>query len=460
MSQIKLTCVHRGGDGDEILYFSTYDEISQSWNLDASISSGKPFAQSTSAPSLAVHGNKTFCVYRGSRNDNVLHWVVYDPSTGAWSQDQAFPNTNASDGGPCIYDFGGTLFCVHFGVDTGDMFWCVYDNASSWTSDAKFSQGNMTDAPPALIRYSDTLYCVHKGANNEGLWWCTYNGNPPATGAWTQDAPFSQGNRSRRGPGVGIDANGTLHCVHRGDNNSQALWYCSFDGTSWSDDTEFSQGNQTADNPAITSFRGLLWCVHRGKVPDSHLYWATSSDGVNWSADNQFTAGNLSLDGPAVVAMPWHGGFTPATNTTYKLVNKHSNQVADVSEGRTDPGAPVIQWPYRSGTNEQWTITDQNTGYYTLAPSSGSASQLVMDNGYSGAPGAPIIQWTTKITGTESQLWELANNNDDTYRIINKMSGYVVDVQGSSTDHGAPLVQSAWTGIDSQRWTIQAVPAT
>jgi hypothetical protein len=460
MSQIKLTCVHRGGDGDEILYYSTYDEIAQSWSIDASISGGRPFAQSASAPSLAIHKGKTFCVYRGSRNDNVLHWVVYDPATGQWSGDRTFPNTNASDGGPCIYDFNDTLYCVHFGVDTGDLFWCVYDDASSWTSDSPFTNGNMSDAPPALIEYNDQLYCVHKGANNEGLWWSTYAANPPAPGDWTEDARFDQGNRSRRGPAVGIDANGTLHCVHRGDDNSQGLWSCSFDGNNWGQDTPFSQGNTSADNPAIASFRGLLWCVHRGKVPDSNLYWTMSSDGVNWTADKQFTADNTSLDGPAVVAMPWYGGFTPAANTTYKLVNKHSGQVADVSQMRTDPGAPVVQFPYHSTSNEQWTITDHNTGYYTLAPVSGSANQLVLDNNNSADSGTPIIQWNTKLTGIDSQLWELANNNDNTYRIVNKMSGYVLDVQGASPDPDAPIIQWPWKGTDNQRWTILPVTPT
>lgn len=55
----------------------------------------------------------------------------------------------------------------------------------------------------------------------------------------------------------------------------------------------------------------------------------------------------------------------PLGNGAYKIQNEKSGLVLDVMGGSTADGAPVIQWPWQGGTNQQWLIENVLP---TLAP--------------------------------------------------------------------------------------------
>jgi len=50
------------------------------------------------------------------------------------------------------------------------------------------------------------------------------------------------------------------------------------------------------------------------------------------------------------------GGFNPNPNPHYRIVNRNSGQVLDVSGASTANGAAVLEWPSTGETNQQWSL--------------------------------------------------------------------------------------------------------
>ncbi|MDX3452618.1 RICIN domain-containing protein [Streptomyces sp. ME02-8801-2C] len=83
-------------------------------------------------------------------------------------------------------------------------------------------------------------------------------------------------------------------------------------------------------------------------------------------------------------------------------------------------------------------------------------SGKVLDvNGASSADGAAVIQWPS--TGGTNQQWKLLANTDGSYRLSNVRSGKVLDSPGGSAQ-GAALDQPSDTDSGNQWWNL--VPAT
>lgn len=68
--------------------------------------------------------------------------------------------------------------------------------------------------------------------------------------------------------------------------------------------------------------------------------------------------------------------------------------------------------------------------------------------------GATVLQWPWH--GGDNQRWRLVDNGDGTYRLENEHSGLVLDVEGASTSNGANVQQWAWNGGDNQRWILSS----
>ncbi|MCL8017275.1 alpha-L-fucosidase [Streptomyces sp. AS02] len=79
-------------------------------------------------------------------------------------------------------------------------------------------------------------------------------------------------------------------------------------------------------------------------------------------------------------------------------------------------------------------------------------SGKVMDvNGASSADGAAVIQWPS--TGGTNQQWKLSANSDGSYRLVNVRSGKVLESPGGSVE-GAALDQWTDNGGTNQWWNL------
>ena len=102
-------------------------------------------------------------------------------------------------------------------------------------------------------------------------------------------------------------------------------------------------------------------------------------------------------------------------------------------------------WGLGSGFN--------SNAYYRLVNRN---SGLVLDvNGASTTNGATVIQWSW--SGGNNQQWRIEGTGSGYYRLVNRNSGQVLDVSGGSTTDGAQVIQWPWNGGNNQQWRIEEV---
>lgn len=190
---------------------------------------------------------------------------------------------------------------------------------------------------------------------------------------------------------------------------------------------------------------------------------------VNWSA--------IGLSGSASVRDLWahadRGSFTnsytasvpshgvvmlkitasgSSSGSYYEIVNRNSGQVLDITNSSTSNGGLAIQWPYHSGTNQQWQEVAVNGGYKLINRNSG----LVLDDpGGSKTNGTQLDQWSD--TNGSNQWWNLVSAGNGYYYLVNQSSGLYADVSGASTAQGAAVIEWPSNGGTNQQWQLISV---
>ncbi len=139
---------------------------------------------------------------------------------------------------------------------------------------------------------------------------------------------------------------------------------------------------------------------------------------------------------------------------TYRVVNRNSGKVLDISGTSTADGGAAIQWPWTGGTNQQWTLQPDPDGSFRLV--NRNSTKVLDDPGASTVHGQALDQWTD--TRSPNQWWRLAPAATTGYfNLVNVSSGLYADVDSASTSDGAQIVQQPAGGTASQDWRLEAL---
>jgi len=141
-------------------------------------------------------------------------------------------------------------------------------------------------------------------------------------------------------------------------------------------------------------------------------------------------------------------------NGNYRITNRNSGKVLDVSQQSLTNGALIHQWESVGTNSQKWKLTNIGNGTYTLTNLNSSKNLDVYQQ--STADNIAIHQWDAG-TGN-SQKWEIASVAGGYYKIINVNSGKGLDVYGASTANGGQVKQFTYTGGNNQQWTMTLVP--
>ena len=135
----------------------------------------------------------------------------------------------------------------------------------------------------------------------------------------------------------------------------------------------------------------------------------------------------------------------------FRVVNRRSGKVLDVSGASTGDGADVIHWPWNGGANQQWSLRPGYDGSFRLR---NVHSGKVLDNpGASRTDGQPMDQWAD--TDSPNQWWKLVPaGTGGHFNLVNGSSGLCLDVEAASTEDGARIVQMPADGAAGQEWAI------
>lgn len=137
----------------------------------------------------------------------------------------------------------------------------------------------------------------------------------------------------------------------------------------------------------------------------------------------------------------------------YALINRNSNLALDVMAVSKENGALLQQWGYAGGSNQQFDITHQGNGYYSVkAVHSGKVLDV---KGISLDLGAPVQQYTW--ANQANQLWYIASIDTGYYTLTAKHSGQALEVWQQSKVNGGEVRQYRLTNGLNQQWKFQAV---
>jgi hypothetical protein len=206
------------------------------------------------------------------------------------------------------------------------------------------------------------------------------------------------------------------------------------------------------------SMGGTYWPALGGKPtsPDNFDHYSILS--FSGSGTNLHLA-IRSQSGADRVRYGWGdntGGPTPTPGPTsppvtyYRLTNRNSGKVADVTGQSTTDGARIEQWTWNSGNNQQWQFQDAGSGYFRIV---GRQSNKCLDVvSASTADGAQIEIWTCN-GGTNQQFQWAATGSY--FNIKARHSGKCINVVGSGTADGVLLEQRTCGTGNSFQWSRQ-----
>jgi hypothetical protein len=168
----------------------------------------------------------------------------------------------------------------------------------------------------------------------------------------------------------------------------------------------------------------------------------------------------LTISG-TTVSMPWYNRWTlnveagtwAITDTSFEtgkpvnIVNSATGFCLDVTGASSKEGVQLDAWTCNSGSNQNWTMSAEGSGYYVTSQLDG---QVMDDSGGSKQSGGAIIQWDAN--GGTNQQWTFTSNGSGAYTIKSVDSGLCL--QPASTTAGALMEQITCNGSTSQLWKI------
>ncbi|MCJ1474380.1 hypothetical protein MMC13_003038 [Lambiella insularis] len=217
----------------------------------------------------------------------------------------------------------------------------------------------------------------------------------------------------------------------------------------WADEMARGAGHFVRDNRLWGTY--YSWMVQNA---DAILANQRTDLGITWNAWDQPTPTDNTLTANKFVsAMAWLQ-FTPATqpDTTggiHVIINQETGMAID-SAGNYGNGNSVVQLGRNNGLDQRWQLTQNSDTSWNIINL--STWESLDCPGGSDADNLAMIQW--QPSRVSNQRWVLEQQSDGTYKISNQASGKALD-GASSTNNGAALVQFGWNGGPQQRWILQ-----
>ena len=137
----------------------------------------------------------------------------------------------------------------------------------------------------------------------------------------------------------------------------------------------------------------------------------------------------------------------------YKLVNRNSGKVLDVTGASVSDGTKVIQWTDHSGTNQEWQFVPVGEGFVKLV--NRNSGKVLDVAGSSTTQGVQLDQ--ASDAGSSNQQWRVSSSDGTYDTLVNRNSGQLADVYGAQTADGVAVIQWSANGGLNQQWQLVPV---
>lgn len=320
------------------------------------------------------------------------------------------------------------------GGDMNDIDPCVFEDAAGamWLSYGSFVSGiKLIQLDPVTGLASKTNPKVYAlSSNGEASYVAFHDGYYYL---WVNWDSCCQGSRSKYIIRMGRSKSVTGPYLDKGGKDMMQGGGTVFLATVYDD-----KSGRPPDDEVGPGHVGILHDVD-GDWLSTHYEWARDKQGATtvnfqrlaWDSDGW----------PRAVLDPGPYKFTSFLSTHAVLTPK--------------PGPNALQmWPDKSLPEQQWTVTDQGDGFYSLLQNGNAAQALTAGD----APAKPGTKLTVApFTRADTQLWFVQQNDDGTHTLLCKSGGktVAVDIGNCSLVDGAGV--GLWTslGNECQKWQLR-----
>jgi pectate lyase C len=143
----------------------------------------------------------------------------------------------------------------------------------------------------------------------------------------------------------------------------------------------------------------------------------------------------------------------PNESKYYKIVDRHSGMVIDVSGWSKKDGGNIHKWSYVGGNNQQWKFQHLGGGWHKIIS---RHSGMVIDvSSWSKSDGANIQQWSWG--GGQNQQWKLEDVGNGYVKIMARHSDKALSTKNRNYSNGDNIHQWTYKSAANQQWKLTEV---
>ena len=264
----RIHVFHQGLDGNRFsggsngeLWFTWTDGTN--WAPDTQVQN----VGMSQSPSTVALGDKLYVFHQGVSENGQLWYSVFDNTSNSWAPDTQVPGVGMS-GSPSAIVWNGRIHVFYQGSSQNGELWFTSTDGTNWAPETQVQNVGMSQSPSTVV-WDGKLYVFHQGVPENGmLWYSVFDG---ASNSWAPDTGVNQD--ISRSPAATV-WNGWIHvfyapidlpidlpdpihadvqtptvrAVPEDDpppfSTSNQIWFEFFDGAKWS--------NQTYVHPILT----------------------------------------------------------------------------------------------------------------------------------------------------------------------------------------------------------------
>ena len=196
----------------------------------------------------------------------------------------------------------------------------------------------------------------------------------------------------------------------------------------------------------LQSNANAAWRVRRGADNLSWCQWLEPTTNFTnfYSWDCISSVGALQVvTADSVTTRLYSGG-------TYGLMARHSGKYLDAWLAGTANSTPMAQGTWNAGGNQKWVAKNLGGNQFAFV---GQASGRAVDVPGWATGDIQLALWD--YNGSAAQAWTVTPTDGGYFQLKNVNSGKVMDVNGGSTADGIAVYQHAWNGGTYQQWAFK-----
>jgi hypothetical protein len=291
----RLYAAWKGSDGDERIWWSSFDGTSwapQQAMPDPIRTSTRVWLTAFNAEGVFSSPLLLYAAWKGGDGDERIWWSTFDGTS--WAPQQAMPDPIRTTNWPSMMEYfppdteAARLYAAWKGGDGDERIWWSSLNGTVWI--APFSGQAPTQAAlpspiasnvgPSLAYFNSDpnallglLYAAWKGAgSDERIWYSSFDGT-----SWAPQAALPSPIFTSMGPSLAAFGNNLLWAAWKGGDGDERIWYSSFDGTSWAPQQVLPSPLASSVGPSIAVFNNLLYLAWKGGGSDTRIWWTSAT---------------------------------------------------------------------------------------------------------------------------------------------------------------------------------------